>query len=308
MAQHDELAMFCAVAELHGFSPAARRLQVTKSAVSKAVQRLETRLETRLLHRTTRKISLTEAGEAFYRHARRALAEAAAAEDAVASLGGAPRGRIRLAAPMSFGLTVIAAHLPDFMVRYPGLSVDLQLGDRRVDIVAGGYDLAVRVGELPDSNMVALPIGHMPAVLVAAPAYLRAHAAPECLADLHRHECLHYSYELGAHVWHFDGPDGHETVRLEGRYQVNSSIALRTAALAGLGVSRIPLYLVKDDLATGRLVQLLPGYSMDRGVINAVLPERGFIPQKVRLLADFLKASLAADQHMDAATPNAPNS
>lgn len=308
MAQHDELAMFCAVAELHGFSPAARRLQVTKSAVSKAIQRLEARLEARLLHRTTRKISLTEAGEAFYRHARRALAEAEAAEDAVASLGGAPRGRIRLAAPMSFGLTVIAAHMPDFMARYPGLSVDLQLGDRRVDIVAGGYDLAVRVGELPDSNMVALPIGRMPAVLVAAPAYLKQHNPPTCPTDLQAHKCLHYSYELGAHVWHFDGPGGHETVRLEGRYQVNSSIALRTAALAGLGVSRIPLYLVKEDLAAGRLQQLLPGYAMDSGVINAVLPERGFIPQKVRLLADFLKQALASDQHLDAADHQATNS
>jgi len=299
MAQHDELAMFCAVAELQGFSTAARRLQVTKSAVSKAVQRLEARLETRLFHRTTRKISLTEAGEAFYRHARRALAEAAAAEDAVASLGGAPQGRIRLAAPMSFGLTVIAAHMPAFMRRYPGLSVDLQLGDRRVDIVAGGFDVAVRVGQLPDSSMVALPIGRMPAVLVAAPDYLDRHPAPTTPADLPAHECLHYSYELGAHVWQFEGPVGEEQVRLEGRYQVNSSIALRTAVLAGLGISRIPLYLVKDDLESGRLQRLLPDYRMDNSVIHAVLPERGYVPQKVRLLVKFLQTALASDQQLE---------
>lgn len=300
MAQLDDLAWFCAVAEAGSFSVAAQRLEVTTSAVSKAVGRLERRLGAKLLHRSTRRLRLTEAGGAYYAHARRAVEEAAAAADAVAALGGAPRGKLRVSAPMTMGLALLARLIPAFLDRHPGLAIDLELDDRRVDLIAGGFDLAIRVGELDDSGFLAKPVGTMPAVPVAAPAYLETHGEPQRPEDLAGHACLLYSYHFGGHEWRFDGPDGRRHVRLSGRYTVNSSMALREAALAGLGIARIPAYLVRDDILDGRLRRLLPGHAMDRATIHAVMPTRDYVPAKVRLLIDFLS------RHLDATRMDLP--
>lgn len=288
----DEMAIFCAVAEAGGFSAAARRLRVTKSAVSKAVQKLEAQLSARLLHRTTRRISLTEAGEAFYQHARLAVQQAEAAADAVASLAREPQGTLRVTAPMSLGLARLADIVAEFLLRYPRIRIDLHLDDGRVDLVAGGFDLAIRAGTLEDSSMVAREIARMPAVLVASPGYIDKHGQPRELEDLHAHACLLYSFSRSVGDWQFIRQGVVKNIRVDGRYEVNSSIALRKAVIAGAGISRIPVYLVQEDLVAGRLVQLLPEYTMDSATIYAVFPERGFIPAKARLFAEFVQASL----------------
>lgn len=293
MARPDEMRTFCAVAESGNFSAAARRLQLTRSAVSKSIRKLEDELQARLFHRTTRRISLTEAGEVYFQHARLALQAVDAAADAVASLTREPQGRIRATAPMSFGLTRLADIVGDFLQRYPGLSVEMCLDDGMIDLIGGGFDIAVRIGRLPDSGMVARRIGEMPAVLVASPAYVDKRGRPETPEELSGHDCLLYAFRLGSHEWEFTR-DGHtQSVRVSGRYEVNSSIALRKAVLAGNGVSRIPEYLVADDIESGRLVQLLPEYRMDNAPIQAVFPEPGLIPRKTRLFADFLETALA---------------
>lgn len=292
MANHDELAIFCAVAETGGFSAAARRLNVTKSAISKAVQKLETRLAARLLHRTTRKISLTEAGEAFYRHARRAVREAEAAADAVATLASEPQGQLKVTAPMSLGLTWLADVVAEFLLKYPRMGIDLHLDDGQVDLVGGGYDLAIRTGTLKDSSLVARQVGRMPAVLVASPSYVGRKGRPERPEDIAAHECLLFAYGSAADEWQFTRDGSTQRLKVFGRYRVNSSIALRRAVLNGAGISRIPDYLVRDDIDAGRLLHLLAEYTMDVSAIHAVFPEQGFIPAKARLFADFVKDAL----------------
>lgn len=293
MAGPDEMRTFCAVAESGNFSAAARRLQLTRSAVSKSIRKLEDELQARLFHRTTRRISLTEAGEVYFQHARLALQAVDAAADAVASLTREPQGRIRATAPMSFGLTRLADIIGEFLQAYPQLSIELCLDDGRIDLIGGGFDMAVRIGDLPDSGMVARRIGQMPAVLVASPAYVDSHGQPEIPEDLSDHDCLLYAFRRSGHEWQFTRDGRTQSMRVSGRYEVNSSIALRKAVLAGNGISRIPEYLVADDIQTGRLVQLLPRYRMDTSPVQAVFPEPGLIPRKTRLLADFLEAALA---------------
>lgn len=295
MAAADEMRTFCAVAESGSFSSAARRLHLTRSAVSKSIRKLEDELQARLFHRSTRRISLTEAGEVYFQHARLALQAVDAAADAVASLTREPQGRIRATAPMSFGLTRLADIIGDFLQAYPQLSVELCLDDGLIDLIGGGFDMAVRIGKLPDSGMVARRIGEMPAVLVAARAYIESRGRPHTPEDLIDHDCLLYAFRLGSHEWQFTRDGQTQSVRVNGRYEVNSSIALRKAVLAGNGISRIPEYLVAEDIQAGRLVQLLPEYRMDNSPIQAVFPEPGLIPRKTRLFADFLEAALTRD-------------
>lgn len=295
MGNHDELTIFCAVAETGGFSAAARRLQVTKSAVSKAVQKLEARLAARLLHRTTRKISLTEAGEAFYQHARRAVQEAQAATDAVASLSREPQGNLKLTAPMSIGLILLTDVVTGFLNRYPRMGIDLHLDDVCVDLVGGGYDLAIRTGTMNDSTMVARRIAEMPTVPVAAPSYLDRTRVPGRPEELAEHECLLFARAFPASEWQFSRDGSTRWVKVFGRYQVNSSIALRSAVLDGVGIGRIPEYLVRDDIAAGRLLRLLPDYTMDAQPVNVVFPEGRFIPAKARLFVEFAERALNQD-------------
>ncbi|MGD8575105.1 MAG: LysR family transcriptional regulator [Gammaproteobacteria bacterium] len=290
MTSDDEI--YAAVVETAGFTAAARRLKLGKSAVSKAVGRLEQRLGTRLLHRTTRRVSLTEAGEIYYRHISEALRHRQAAEDAVQRLGEEPEGRLRVAAPMSLGLRELSRLVPAFLDRYPGMQVEVYLDDRVADMVEGGFDLAIRIGRLGDSGFMARRIGTMHAVLVASPTYLDRAGRPESPSELISHECLLYSLPLGGRDWTFDSEQGRYTVNVTGRYQVNSALGLRAATLADCGVARLPLYLVAADLRDGRLERVLGRFSLEGQPIHAVFPGRRFIPRKARVFADFLAAEL----------------
>ncbi|SME97971.1 DNA-binding transcriptional regulator, LysR family [Tistlia consotensis] len=290
------MAVFAQVVESGGFSLAGRQLGLSKSAVSKAVARLEDHLGTRLINRTTRKLSLTEAGRSFYEGCRRMLAEAEAAERAVTHLTDAPRGVLRLNAPMSFGVRHLSPCLGEFMGGYPELEIDLTLEDRRVDLVEEGYDLAIRIGVMPDSSLVARRLGPNPRVICAAPAYLERRGVPTRPEALSGHDCLLYHYQTSGDSWRLrprrapDGSGGGEvTVRVKGRLKVNNGDSLREAALAGLGIAHLPAFIICEDLDAGRLVPLLEDYDdVADGGVYAVYPASRNLSPKVRVFIDFL--------------------
>lgn len=283
------MAIFARVVDAGSFSAAAADLGLSKSAVSKAVARLEDRLGSRLLNRTTRKLSLTEAGALYYDGCRRMLSEAETADQAVTRLATAPRGRLRVNAPMSFGTLHVAPCLPDFLARFPDLDIDLTLEDRPVDLVKEGYDLAVRIGSLPDSSLVAQRLGPNRRLLCAAPGYLAeqgAPARPEALVD---HACLIYSYASEGPLWRFRSAEGEVQLRLSGRLRINNGDALRAAALAGGGIALLPSFLVGDDLRAGRLLRVLPDWQdAYEAAIHAVYPASRNLSPKVRAFVDFL--------------------
>ncbi len=298
-----DLAVFVAVAEAEGFTAAARRLGVSKAMVSTAISRLERRLGARLLQRTTRRMSLTEAGASALPHAQRALLAARDAEEAATQARTSPRGMLRLTAPMSFGLLHLAPALGAFAQEYPELRVDLVLDDRFVDLVEGGFDLAVRIGDLPDSSLIATRLGRSRNVLVAHPDYLRRARAPKTPEALGEHPALVYSVSATGDRWTLKRDGRSVTVRVQAQLQANSSLALRQAALQGLGIARIPAFVVGEDLAHKRLRQVLPKWELPEQGIFAVTTGRGVQPRKTRAFIDFLRARLGSPPYWETKHP-----
>ncbi|WP_085909207.1 LysR family transcriptional regulator [Kiloniella majae] len=296
MESMNAIPIFVAVVEEGSFAAAARRVGVTKSAISKRISQLETHLGVQLLHRSTRKLSLSEAGEQYLAHAIQSLAAAQDAEDAVAQLQGAPQGRLRINTPMSFGRLHVAPLIPEFLETYPGVGIDMVMDDRVVDMVEGGFDLAIRVRTLEDSALIARKLAPCHNLLCAAPCYFEKHGIPQKLEDLRDHNCLHYAYASTIHTWQFI-QDGGERVSLEtkGNYQVNNSEALREALVAGIGIGRLPTFIANEEIAVGRLKPLLPDYKLPSQTIYAVFPERRHLPAKVRVFVDFLVDKLGGN-------------
>jgi DNA-binding transcriptional LysR family regulator len=281
------IPVFVAVVENGGFSAAARTLGISKSAVSKRVNQLEAHLGVRLLHRTTRKLSLTEAGERYFEHAAQALTAAGQAEDAVTELQGEPQGNLKISSPMSFGRLHVAPLIPKLLQRYPKLQIDLVMDDRKVDLVAGGFDVAIRAGNLPASTLIARKLAPVRQVLCASPDYIDRYDRPGTPAELSSHNCLLYSYSSDANEWTLIGEGGPETVTVSGSYQVNNSEALLEALREGIGIGRLPTFVAGPDLKTGRLVKLFESYRLPDFTIYAVFPERQYLPAKVRAFLDF---------------------
>ena len=281
------IPVFVAVVENSGFSAAARTLGISKSAVSKRINKLEAQLGVRLLHRTTRKLSLTEAGERYFEHASRALAAAGQAEDAVTELQGEPQGNLKISSPMSFGRLHVAPLIPKLLQRHPKLQIDLVMDDRKVDLVAGGFDVAIRAGNLPDSTLIARKLAPLRQVLCASPDYVDRYGRPGTPAELSSHNCVLYSYSSDANEWTLIGEGGPENVTVSGSYQVNNSEALLEALREGVGIGRLPTFVAGPDLKTGRLVTLFESYRIPEFTIYAVFPERQYLPAKVRAFLDF---------------------
>ncbi len=281
------IPVFVAVVENSGFSAAARALGISKSAVSKRINKLEAQLGVRLLHRTTRKLSLTEAGERYFEHASRALAAARQAEDAVTELQGEPQGNLKISSPMSFGRLHVAPLIPKLLQRHPKLQIDLVMDDRKVDLVAGGFDVAIRAGNLPASTLIARKLAPLRQVLCASPDYIDRYGRPGSPAELSSHNCVLYSYSSDANEWTLIGESGPETVTVSGSYQVNNSEALLEALREGVGIGRLPTFVAGPDLKTGRLVKLFESYRIPEFTIYAVFPERQYLPAKVRAFLDF---------------------
>lgn len=290
------IPVFVAVVENDGFAAAARKLGVSKSAVSKRITLLEARLGAQLLHRSTRKLSLTEAGERYFVHAVEALAAAREAEDAVAQLQDAPRGLLKINTPMSFGRLHVAPLVPEFLKQYPLIEIDMVMDDRIIDLVEGGFDVAIRGGTLPDSALIARKLAPLHSVLCAAPDYVARHGQPSEPADLLNHNCIHYSYSSGVAEWTFLGPNEPVTVRTSGTYQVNNSEALREVLIANCGIGRLPTFVAGPDILSGRLIRVLPQFRMPSQSLYSVFPERRHMPAKVRVFLDFAIEQFGADQ------------
>jgi DNA-binding transcriptional LysR family regulator len=296
----NDVAVFVAVVDAGSFTRAAERLKVSRPAVSKQVSRLEESLGVRLLNRTTRRLSLTEAGRIFYERASRGLEDLAEARAEVAQLQEKPRGVLRINVPMSFGILHIAPLLPAFMREYPELAVEMDLNDRKLDVIEEGFDVSVRISDLPDSTLVARRLAPCRHVIVAAPAYLERHGVPKTPADLKEHQVLSYSLQQSSLQWHFLTSDGRpEEVTVGGRLQVNNSLALCEALLAGMGVARTPTFLVGEDLRQGRLTALLENYRSLEISIYLVYPQRRYLSPKVRAFADFLAGKIKDPPYWD---------
>ncbi len=284
------MAVFARVVELESFTAAAAELRMSKSSVSKAIAALEDRLGARLLNRSTRRLALTEVGRGFYERCARIVAEAEEAELAVTHLQAAPRGTLRINAPVSFGALHLGPALASFMASYPELKVEIELADRFVDLLEEGYDVVVRIAEqLPDSSLIARRIAENDVVVCASPAYWQRRGRPEVPQDLAGHACATYAYSPSPHDWAFVGGDGRRlTVRVAGPLHTNNGDAALHAALAGLAVARLPRFICARELAAGRLETVLEDAMPPPTGIYAIYPHSRHLSAKVRAFVDFL--------------------
>ncbi|MEN8131669.1 MAG: LysR family transcriptional regulator [Pseudomonadota bacterium] len=289
-----DIAVFVQVVDTGSFTAAAEKLRLSKSVVSKYVTRLEDRLGARLLNRTTRRLSLTEAGRAFYERSQLGLREIEEAEAEVSRLQGAPRGVLRLNSPMSFGILHIAPALPDFLALYPDLSVDMSLDDRHMDLVEEGFDLAIRIGELPDSSLVARRLGPCRHVVCGAPGYFKRHGVPRTPEELRDHNAITYQYQDSPREWHLASPNGGVIrIPVSGSIQMNNSLGLREALLREVGLTLTPTFVVGADIKAGRLQAVLSEYKALELSIFAVYPQRRHLSPKVRAFVDFLGSRIS---------------
>jgi DNA-binding transcriptional LysR family regulator len=281
--------VFATVVAQGSFTRAADALQTSPANVTRYVNELESHLDTRLLNRSSRKLSLTESGQALYERSRSILDEVAETEALVSSASLQPRGRLRINAPVSFGVLHLAALWPRFRERYPGVALDISLIDRVVDIVEEGYDLAIRIARTGAVSNVARKLATSHNIVCASPDYLRRHGEPRVPADLVRHACIGYTYSATADEWQLvDAAGTTHAVKVSCTMHANNGDTIRAAALAGAGVSWNPTFLIGDDLREGRLVPLLPGYRMPDIDVLAVYPSRRHLSAKVRVMVDFL--------------------
>ncbi len=282
------LAVFVKAVDLGSFSAAGEALNMSSQLVGKHVQSLENRLGVRLLSRTTRRQSVTDFGRTLYERARIILAEVEAAEGLAAETRAIPSGKLRINAPVNFGMRTLALKLPEYLKRYPKVQVELTLTNRAVDLVDEGYDVAFRLGKLSDSSLIARPLAPFQLMLCATPAYLAGHAPITSPWDLQQHDCLGFTHnELRTH-WSFDGPDGRIVVPVSSRLMVDHGEPLLFAGLSGLGVLLQPLELVREALADGRLQQVLPDYKVPTRPLHMLYaPDRRVTP-KLRSFLDFV--------------------
>lgn len=288
------LQVFTRVAALGSLSGAARSLGMSQTMATKHMAAIEDRLGVKLLHRTTRRLTLTEPGRSYLEAAERILADIEDADAAAASATVEVRGTLRLNAPVSFGVREIAPLLPELSRRHPALTVELGLNDRQVDLIEEGWDLVIRIGDLADSTLIARRLAPCRMVVCAAPAYLAAHGRPRTIADLRRHSCLGYtlSQTVGAHQWSF-GRDGKVKVTIDGSLKANNGDALVAAAIAGQGIIYQPTFLVARDIRAGRLTALkLDHDPVELDGIYALYPADRRPPAKVRATIDFLAETL----------------
>lgn len=289
MASWEGVSEFAAVVEQGGFTAAARQLETSTAHVSRQVSALEQRLASKLLYRTTRKVSVTEAGLLYYQHCRHVLDGLEEAELALSQLHATPRGKLKLTAPTTYGESRIAPLLTEFMQQYPELEVQYRLTNQKVDLVEGGFDLAIRLGKLEDSSLMAKRLASRRVYLCAAPEYLQRCGMPQYLADLAQHNCLLGSLDY----WRFQDQEGERNVRVSGSLVCNSGQTLLRAALQGLGIVQLPDNYVESYLAEGRLVSLLEEYQQTEEGVWALYPHNRQLSPKVRMLLDFLADQLS---------------
>jgi DNA-binding transcriptional LysR family regulator len=290
----EALAIFAKVVELRSFAAAANELALSKATVSKAVTRLEARLGARLFNRTSRRLALTDAGQRLAERAAQLLADGEAAESEALAQSAAPRGLVRLAVPMTFGVKNVAPLLPEFLTAYPEVSIDLHLGDATVDLIGEGFDAGLRIARLPDSSLIARRLCAMPRYTVAAPSYLKRYGRPTHPMQLAQHKCFGYIYLSTPNVWHYTNAAGEQaSVRPGGPLRVNNGEAVMPALVAGLGIADLPEFIVGDAIASGEVEVILKGWKQPEGAVHLVTPPGGPRPARVEALADFLTKQFA---------------
>lgn len=290
----EALAIFAKVVELQSFAAAATELTLSKATVSKAVSRLEDRLGARLFNRTSRRLALTDAGRTLAIKAAQLLADGEALESEALAQSATPRGLVRLAAPMTYGTGTIAPLLPEFLARYPEVSIDLNLSDATVDLIGEGFDAAVRIASLPDSSLIARRLRAVKRHIVAAPSYFARHGRPTHPSELAEHKCFGYTYLSTPGVWHFTNASGElVSVRPNGPLHVNNGDAVMPALIAGLGIGGLPDFIVDDAIARGDLETALDDWSQTLSGVYLVTPPGGPRPARVEVLLDFLAEKLS---------------
>lgn len=282
------LVAFSVAVETGSFAAAGRKLGLSASAVGKAVERLETRLGLRLLYRTTRSLAVTGEGDVLFRYASRILKDLQEAENELHLLQNAPRGRLKVSVPTVIGRKIVLPALRDFQARFPDITIDISLDDVKVDIIEGGYDVVLRLGELDDSTLRARRIGPHKFTTCASPEYLSRQGVPLSPADLHNHCCIHYRFPTTGRpeTWAFKNVE--QTKQMKPAMILNDGEALASAALGGLGIIQTPSYLVVDEIAAGRLQPILLDYTEDRGSVSLVWPPMSARVPKVRAFINFI--------------------
>ncbi|MFT4764602.1 MAG: DNA-binding transcriptional LysR family regulator [Oleispira sp.] len=282
--QWEGISEFVYVAENESFTLAAKKMDISTAQVSRQISALEKRLNIKLFYRTTRKVSLTEEGRIFYQHCRGVLDGLDAAERAVTNLQSKPQGKIKLTAPVTYGEQQVLPLVNDFMKQYGDIEVSVFLSNQQVSLVEGGYDLAIRVGKLSDSSMMAKKLGSRTNFICASPDYLSKQGIPHSLSELSQHSCL-----LGTlDYWHFKESGKDKNIRVKGRIRYNSGYGLVDAALKGLGIVQLPDYYVQDYIASGELMSLLDKYREPEEGVWAVYPQNRHLSPKIRLFVDYL--------------------
>jgi DNA-binding transcriptional LysR family regulator len=289
MNRWEGLDEFVAVAECGQFTAAAERLSLSSSQVSRQIARLEERLQTRLFYRSTRRVALTEAGQTFLQHCQRLQDAREEALRAVGDLGSEPKGLLRMTCAVAYGERFIVPLVTDFMLQHPQLRVDIELSNRTLDLLHDGLDLAIRLGRLQDSRLVATRLAPRQMYLCAAPAYLQRYGRPHSLSELARHNCLIGSSDL----WSFQASGRDSSLRVQGNWRCNSGQAVLEAALRGIGLCQLPDYYVLEHLRSGALVSLLDNQQPPDTAVWALYPQQRHLSPKVRQLVDFLKQGLA---------------
>jgi len=287
-----QMAVFVTIVESGSFVAAADILHMSKAAISRHMSALEARLAVRLLHRTTRRLSLTEEGQIFYQHAKNILSAMDEAESILSHHALAVSGRIRINVPLSFGILHLAPLWADFLRQYPQVSLDISLTDRLVDLVDEGYDLAVRISTLPSSSLICRRLASTRMMLCAAPTYLEQHGTPTTPQDLAQHTMMAYSLWNNQEELRCQGPEGAVRVRIQARILSNNGETCRMICLQGGGIALQPSFIMAEDVRAGRLVELLPQYQFDSLGIYVVYPSRRQLPLKVRAIIDYLSQTM----------------
>lgn len=284
-----------AVVESGSFVSAAQRLHSSKAAISRYIQDLETYLGVRLLQRSTRRLSLTEAGKSYYQRTKEILADLDHADNSIGASNSSLVGHIRINAPLTFGTRYLAPLWAEFLATYPAITLDVELNDRRVDLLEEGFDLAIRIGNLADSSLVSRRLANGYAIVCAAPEYIRQHGTPEIPEDLMEHAVISYSYLPTGDIWHFESNQTGEqrAVTVKPRMHTNNGDTIRAVVLGGQGVALQPAFMVSPDIQAGNLVSLLPEWSGPKFGIHAVYPSRKHLSLKVKTLIDYLAGKLA---------------
>ncbi|SDY34236.1 transcriptional regulator, LysR family [Jannaschia faecimaris] len=292
MDRLSEMEAFATVVDQGGFTDAAKKLGISKSAVSKHVSSLESRLGARLLNRTTRRVSPTEIGLAYYDRARRVLNDAGEADALVTSMQSAPSGMLRVSVATDFGVNHLSPILGGFLHEYPDITVNMVLDNRYVELISEGFDLSVRIGDLEDSSLRARKLAETHRQMIASPAYLEEYGRPQRIDDLNEHKLLHYSNQSNGSVWKLTAPSGEKRqVRSAGWLTVNDGQSLLNAAMGGLGIAFLPDFLYADAMKEGKLVPAIEGLAPETQGIYAVYPPGRYTQPKVRAFIDFLVES-----------------